>query len=377
MNDSNLEESIFYDAKDEEQFKNMKLSLSSTNSDQNEDNYYETPLAMTQSHIYQTTCQYEFSSSKIDPNIEKSYRILSCSRSAKNIIHITHKTAKSNIKKSSIHINTGLMDITTNDSLANNDEDKNNTSIEIKLNEWTFDIELENLCLMLLPKNLETIMELVSNLTSSFSPVSEDNSNNKTKSGNAVTSISNTSIQENSLPGSFPSININQFNKRPSSQSLSVKLNKKPKQRNNIFTFKFNLKNFIVFIANDEEEKICLPYFDYNSFLDELFDSSNPEDVIPIDGLTDDFLKVKSPGEMLNEYHLKMEVHNLSFQINIISNKYYNIINSNNNINKRSKDSRQTDISTQYSISSVSLSEWIDGILIYIMLYILLKKTLN
>jgi len=353
----------------------MKVSFASTNSDQNEDNYYENPLAMTQSHIYQTTCQYEFSSSKIDPNIKKSYRILSCSPNAKNVIHITHKSAKSNIRKSSMNINTGFMDINFNEPINNNDEDKNNTSIEIKLNEWIFNIELENICLMLLPKNLETIIELVSNLTSSFSPISEENFDKKTKENNVKSiSNSNTSVQQNSLPGSFPS--LNQF-KRSSPQNIPVKLNKKPKQRNSIFTFKFNLKNFIFFIANDEEEKICLPYFDYNSFINELFNSTTSEDMIPLDGLADDFFKIKSPGEMLNEYHLKMEVHNLSFQINIISNKYYNIINSNNNINKRSKDSRQTDISTQYSISSVSLSEWIDGILIYIMLYILLKKTLN
>jgi len=368
MYESKLEESIFYDAKDEDQFKNMRSSFSSTNSDQSDDNYYENPLAMTQSHIYQTTCQYEFSSTKIDPNIKKSYRILSCSRNSKNVIHITHKSSKSvisNKNKNSLNINSDFVDINFDNIMDSNNDDKNNTSIEIKYNEWIFNIELENLCLILLPKNLETIVLLINNLIPSFTTISDDNINKQSKGSNVVTPItnSNTAIQGNQLPGSFPSFNqINQISNRSSSQSLQMKTNKKPKQRNNIFSFQFNLKNFIMFIIKDEKEKICLPHFDYTSFLDGLFDSSVSDDLVQLDGFNDDFLSCKSPAEMLNEYHLKFCLNGLSFQINIISNKFYSNCNSSNNdINKNSKDKRQTDITSQFLIKSLAFSEWIDG----------------
>ncbi|OUM58616.1 hypothetical protein PIROE2DRAFT_16047, partial [Piromyces sp. E2] len=360
--ESKLEESIFYDAKDEDQFKNITSSFSSTNSDISDDNYYENPLAMTQSHIYQTTCQNQFSSTKIDPNIKKSYRILSCSQNAKNVIHITHKSSKSvisNKNRNSISINSEYIDINFND------DNRNNMSIELKLNEWIFNIELENLCLILLPKNLETIVLLINNLIPSFTSISDDNINKQTKGSNVVTPItnSNAAIQGNSLPGSFPSFNqINQINNCSSSQSLQIKTNKKPRQRNNIFSFQFNLKNFLVFIIKDEKEKICLPHFDYTSFLDGLFDSSVSDDLIHLDGFNDDFLSFKSPAEMLNEYHLKICLNGLSFQINIISNKFYsNNNNSNNNI-KNTKDKRQTDITSNFVIKSVSFSEWIDDL---------------
>ncbi|ORX87760.1 hypothetical protein BCR32DRAFT_239867 [Anaeromyces robustus] len=370
MSESNLEESIFYDAKDEEQFKNMNsIYSSSMSSEQSDDNYYENPLAMTQSHIYQTTYEYDYSSTKIDPNISQSYRIFSCSRNAKNIIHITRKSSKSltpNKGRNSINFNTGFIDISINEnSKDNNNDDRNNAFIEVKLNEWIFDLELENICILLLPKNLETILLLINKLIPSLSPNFENNLNKKSKGSHqaSMNMDNNMGIQENFIPGSFPSSDqINKINRRTSSQSNQFKSsNKKPKQRNNIFTLKCNLKNLIIFIINDEKEKICLPYFDYPSFMDELFDSSVSEDLTQFNGFNDDFLKIKSPAEMINEYHLKLKIDGLSFQINMISNKYYNISNSNNNINSNSKDTRKTNMTIHFLMKSITLSEWING----------------
>lgn len=348
------------------------MCFASTNLDQSDGNYFQNSLDMTQSHIYQMPYQYEYLSTKIDPNISKSYRILSCSRNAENIIHITHKSSKSftkNNRNSSININSDFKDININDNnIDNNTENNNNTSIEIKFNEWIFNIELKDICLLLIPKNLETILFLASNLIPSFSSISENDMNQKSKESNGFTSTtnSNSNFQETSIPGSFPSLTqINRINKRASSQSIQVKGYKKPRQRNSKFTFKCNLKNFLIFIIDDKKEKICFPYFDYPAFMDGLFDKSTFNDLDQFNSFNDDFLNIKSPAEMLKEYHIKIDIGGLSFQINMISNKYYN--NSfNNNINKSPKDIRQTDMTIKFSMESICISEWINGIIKYI-----------
>ncbi|KAL6622228.1 hypothetical protein U3516DRAFT_860014 [Neocallimastix sp. 'constans'] len=292
ISNQDLEDSIFYDARE-----------SPSNNDEN-----LVPYNMKNPKI------------ELDKNIKERYCILSCSKNSENTISIIQSSNSviTNRKRSSIY------------------EDKNNTSFEMRFNEWTINASLQNICLFLIPKNIETILLLTSNLIPSLS-------SNQIKINKSINDIQDISILNN-LPYSTQ---VNKLSKRSSSQSLHI--NKKTPQNNSLFTFECNLNHCLVFIINDDEEKICLPYFDYEAFMERNFDKF-------ID--CNDIIRKSQGGEMLNEYHIKIDIHDLYFQTSNKS-EFYNssLVNFNGDI----KNTDETDLKARFTIKSISLSEWIEG----------------
>jgi len=272
-------------------------------------------------------------STKIDDNIIESYCILSCSRNSENIIHLTQKR----------------------DS-TNKDEDKSITSVEIKFNEWNVEAKLDNMCLFLLPKNIETILLLSSNLIPSLS------SNDISENNNEYISIKNDNIdiQKYSISDDFlDNYQTNKLSKRSSSQSIQI--NKKSQQTNNVFTFKCKLNRCLIFIINDNnKENLSLPYFDYDTFIDRNFDKS-----VSFNDTLKPFL-----SKMLNEYHIKIDANDIFFQINNQSEIYNSSII---NFNKGIKNSNNNDLKAEFSMKSISLSEWIQGKILIFKNFFLLK----